>query len=107
MFGQLDEAGVSVELIQVRPEYLKLLGETDYREFEKSSRPRPLLMFDLLADLGESAVTGAVTSRPAAAAVSAARTASGICPSAASRSTRSESRRTAVVLTARPCPGAR
>ena len=26
---QLGEAGVSVELIQVRPEYLKLLGETD------------------------------------------------------------------------------
>jgi phospholipid/cholesterol/gamma-HCH transport system permease protein len=55
---QLGEAGVSVELIQVRPEYLKLLGETDYHAFEKSSRPRPSLMFDLLADLGESAVGG-------------------------------------------------
>lgn len=55
---QLGAAGVNVELNQVRPEYLKLLGETDYHEFENISRPRPPLMFDLLADLGESAVLG-------------------------------------------------
>jgi phospholipid/cholesterol/gamma-HCH transport system permease protein len=55
---QLAQLGVDVEINRARPEYLTLLDEASYRDFAPRARPQSRLMFDLLADLGESVVIG-------------------------------------------------
>jgi len=47
---------VAVTLEHVRPEYSTLLKETHYRAFAAPSRPRFNVIFDMLADFGESIV---------------------------------------------------
>lgn len=55
---ELAEAGVDVEVDRARPEYLTLLNEAAYRDFGSKPRSKPLMIFDLFADLGESVVIG-------------------------------------------------
>ena len=55
---QLAEAGVNVEIDRASPEYHTLLNEASFRDFAPKSPSRSPMMFDLLADLGESVVIG-------------------------------------------------
>ena len=55
---QLADSGVNVEINGAQPEYLTLLDEAAWRDFTAQQRPQHTLIFDLLADLGESAVVG-------------------------------------------------
>ena len=54
---ELSLAHVEISLDQIRPEHQTMLSEAAYRNFHLHSRKRPLLIFDLLADLGASVVS--------------------------------------------------
>ncbi len=55
---QLTESGVNVQLEKVQPEYITLLDKVAYRTSQAPSLSGKSLIFELLADLGESSVIG-------------------------------------------------